>query len=51
MTKDTALQTLAAVINRATFQGTLVEVANIGKQAQEALEFLSKIEVETKTKK
>ena len=51
MTKDTALQTLAAVINRAVFQGSLVEVANIGKQAQEALEFLSKIEVETKAKK
>ena len=51
MTKDIALQTLAAIINRAVFQGSLVEVANIGKQAQEALEFLSKPAVETKTKK
>ena len=51
MTKDIALQTLAAIINRAVFSGTLVEVSNIGQQAQEALEFLAKPVVETKTKK
>ena len=51
MTKDTALQTLATIINRAVFSGTLVDVANIGRQAQEALEFLAKNEVEPKTKK
>ena len=37
MTKDTALQTLATIINRAVFSGTLVDVAKIGRQAQEAL--------------
>jgi len=51
MTKDKALQTLVAVINNAVFSGTLVEMANLGKQAQEALEFLAKPVVETKKKK
>jgi len=51
MTKDTALQTLVTIISRATFSGTFVDVANIGRQAQEALEFLAKNEVEPKPKK
>jgi len=51
MTKDTALQTLAAIINRAVFQGSLVEVSNIGQQARKALEFLAKPEVAINNKK
>jgi hypothetical protein len=40
MTPEQATQTLAAIINRATFQGSIAEIQTLGAQAQQALDVL-----------